>query len=32
MESDSNIEALRAQVRAWLARNVPAGWRAAISI
>ena len=25
MESDSNIEALRAQVRSWLARNVPAG-------
>ena len=31
MESDSNIEALRAQVRSWLARNVPAGWRAAMT-
>ena len=30
MDSDRNIEALRAQVRAWLGHNVPAGWRAAI--
>ncbi len=31
MDSDRNIEALRAQVRAWLGHNVPAGWRAAMT-
>lgn len=31
MKPDSNSEALRAEVRAWLEQNVPSDWRAAVT-